>query len=277
MFKKKFHFLILVILFSSTFFVWSVVFEHTSDNLLEVYFFDVGQGDSIFIETPSNKQILIDGGPDKMVLEKLNQTMPLYDRTIDLVILTHPDADHITGLIDVIDYYSIGQILTSGFELDTAVYKEWQDLIKLKNIPVTIVQAGQKIILEKDVIIEILWPDQSLVKNANNSSVVGRLVYGDSEFLLTGDIEKEVESRLIEQGWNLDSDVLKVGHHGSKTSNSFNFIKAVNPKISVISVGEDNKYGHPNNEILEILKNSVIYRTDKDGDIEISADYKGVP
>ncbi|MBU4030679.1 MBL fold metallo-hydrolase [Patescibacteria group bacterium] len=268
---RKFAYSFLGILLVGTIFVWSAVFSLTADDILEVHFFDVGQGDSIFIETPFQKQVLIDGGPDKTVLEKLNQTMPFYDRKIDLLILTHPDADHITGLVDVLEYYQVGHILTSGFETDTAVYKKWRELIDEKNIPLTIAQAGQKIILSEGIVLEILWPEQPLVdaKSVNNASVVSRLIYRQTEFLLTGDIEKKIENILIERNTNLESDILKVPHHGSKTSSSYNFIKAVNPKISVISVGENNRYKHPNQEVLDILKNAFISRTDKNGDITI--------
>ena len=277
MFKnRKYTYSFLGILLIATIFVWSAVFEQAPGNLLELHFFDVGQGDSIFIETPIGQQILIDGGPDKTVLEKLGQTMPFYDRTIDLVILTHPDNDHLTGLIEVLEYYQVNHILTSGLKKDTAVYQKWQEIISQKNIPITIAQVGQKIILQENVIMEILWPDQSLIesfsKKANNASVVAKLIYGETEFLLTGDIEKEIEQRLVNQGIDLESDVLKIAHHGSKTSSSYNFIKAINPKISVILVGENNRYKHPHSEVLEQLKNSIIYRTDKNGDIKVLTD-----
>ena len=123
---------------------------------------------------------------------------------------------------------------------------------------------------------KIFWPEQSLIKsmakNANNASIVGQLVYGKSEFLLTGDIEKEIERRLINQAWNLESDILKMPHHGSKTSSSYNFLKAVNPQIAVISVGLNNRYKHPHPEVLERLKNTELFRTDKNGDIRIITD-----
>ena len=273
---RKTKYFILIILFSGTVFIWSVIFIQTPNNILEVYFFDVGQGDSIFIETPNKKQILIDGGPDKTVLEKLNQAMPFYDQTIDLIILTHPDADHLTGLIEVLEYYQIGHILTSGFQKDTAGYQEWQRLIKEKEIPLTIAQIGQNIVLQDGIVLEILWPDQSLISSysnpVNNVSVVGRLVYGDIEIFLTGDIENKVEKYLVDQDIWLESDILKLAHHGSKTSSIQSFINKVNPKISVISVGENNKYNHPHETVLERLKNSTIYRTDKNGDIQILTD-----
>ncbi len=264
----------LAVLFVGTVFIWSAVFSRVAGDILEVHFFNIGQGDSIFIETPDNKQILIDGGPDKTVLEKLNQTMPFYDRKIDLLILTHPDADHITGLVDVLDYYQIGHILTSGFETDTAVYRKWRELINEKSIPLTIAQAGQKVILGKGIVLEILWPEQPLIgiKNANNASVVGKLIYGQAEFLLTGDIEKNIEGILLERNWNLESDILKVPHHGSKTSSSYNFIKAVNPKIAVILVGENNRYKHPHKDILERFNQMAVFRTDTNGDIAIFTD-----
>ena len=271
MIARKTRYFILVILFSGTIFVWSAIFIQAPDNILEVHFFDVGQGDSIFIEMPNKRQILIDGGPDKTVLEKLNQTMPFYDQTIDLIILTHPDADHLTGLIEVLEYYQVGHILTSGFQKDTATYQEWQRLIKEREIPLTIAQAGQNIVLQDGIVLEILWPDQSLISlysnPVNNVSVVGRLVYGDIEILLTGDIENKVESVLSKQ--EIQSDILKLAHHGSKTSSMQSFINKVNPEIAVISVGENNKYNHPSETVLERLKNSIIYRTDKNGDIRI--------
>ena len=216
---------------------------------------------------------MVDGGPDKKILEKLNRIMPFYDRTIDLFILTHPDADHITGLISALEYYNVKNILFSGVEKDTAVYKEWRELIKEKGVPLKLAQAGQKIFLDQDIFLEIIWPDQSLISSysdpANNASVVTKLVYKEAEFLLTGDIEKKVENLLINNDLNLESDILKVPHHGSKTSSSFNFVKAVNPFLSIISVGRDNKHNHPNKEVLSALNSSVIYRTDKNGDIEV--------
>ncbi|MFH1671664.1 MAG: ComEC/Rec2 family competence protein [Candidatus Portnoybacteria bacterium] len=274
MFKSfKITFSVLVVLFGGTVITWSIVFSLTSNGILEVIFFDVGQGDAIFVETPSKKQVLIDGGPDKSVLEKLNQEMPFYDRNIDLVILTHPDADHLTGLIEVLEYYQVGHILASGFENDTATYKLWQELIEEKDIDLTLAQTGQKIFLEDNIVLEILWPDQSkmeTISESNNASVVGRLVYRQSEILLTGDIERKIENILLSQ--DLESDILKVAHHGSKTSTSYNFFQAVNPQIAIISVGEDNRYKHPNEEVLKQLENISVYRTDENGDIKVFTD-----
>jgi competence protein ComEC len=276
--KRKFNYFILIALLAGAFYTWLAVFKQAPDNILKVHFFDVGQGDSIFIETPQGKQVLIDGGPDKMILEKLGETMPFYDRSIDLVILTHPDADHITGLAEVLKFYQIDHILSSGFEKDTAVYHKWRGLIEEKDIPLTLARNGQQIFLEKGIVMKILWPEQSLmnsmVKNANDASVVGQLIYGQIEILLTGDIEKNIEQYLVTHlpAGGLESDIFKAPHHGSKTSTSYNFLKAVNPQIAVISVGLDNRYGHPHKDILERLKYISVYRTDLMGDVEILTD-----
>jgi len=274
--KRKIKYFVLIIFLGTTIWTWSVIFEQISDGILEITFFDIGQGDSIFIETSDGKQVLIDGGPDNSILEKLNQTMSFYDRTIDLVILTHPDADHITGLVKVLNYYQIEHILTSGLEKDTAIYMKWKELIEEKNISLSLAQQGQRIILQNNVILEVLWPDQNLISSysnpANNVSVVTRLVYDDIEILLTGDIEKKVENYLVNQDFELESDILKLAHHGSKTSSSYNFLKKVDPEVAVISVGEDNRYKHPSQEVLERIKDLIIYRTDEDGDICILTD-----
>jgi len=155
--KRKIKYFVLIIFLGTTIWTWSVIFEQISDGILEITFFDIGQGDSIFIETSDGKQVLIDGGPDNSILEKLNQTMSFYDRTIDLVILTHPDADHITGLVKVLNYYQIEHILTSGLEKDTAIYMKWKELIEEKNISLSLAQQGQRIILQNNVILEVLW------------------------------------------------------------------------------------------------------------------------
>lgn len=275
---KKILYLVIIFLSVASLLVWSAIFKQPSANLLEVYFLDVGQGDSIFIETPAGRQVLIDGGPDKTVLAELNQVIPFYDRTIDLIILTHPDADHITGLIEVLNYYQVDSILSSGFQKETAVYQKWRQLISQKDIRLVLAQAGQRIVFPSGPTLQILWPEQTLIdslaQKANNASVVSRLVYRQAEILLTGDIEKEIEQYLVYQQprAELKSDILKVAHHGSKTSSSQRFLEMVDPQAAVISVGQDNRYGHPASAILERLKGIFVYRTDQDGQIQISTD-----
>jgi len=275
---KKILYLGLSFLLVAGLLIWLAVFEQQSANLLEVYFLNVGQGDSIFIKTPAGRQVLIDGGPDKTVLAELNRVIPFYDRTIDLVILTHPDADHLTGLIEVLNYYQIDSILSSGFQKETAVYRKWRQIISQKDIHLVLAQAGQRVIFPSGPVLEILWPERplidSLTRKANNASVVGRLVYEQAEILLTGDVEKEVEQYLVNQRprTELESDILKVAHHGSKTSSGQGFLEAVSPQAAVISVGRENRYGHPASAVLERLKNIFVYRTDQDGRVQVSTD-----
>ncbi|MFH1575730.1 MAG: ComEC/Rec2 family competence protein [Candidatus Nealsonbacteria bacterium] len=267
--KKKSVFIILGTLFVFNILAWISVYS-LSQPYLEVTFFDVGQGDAIFIETPQNHQILIDGGPGSAVLEKLGKEMPFWDRTIDLVILTHPDSDHVSGLIEVLRRYEVENILWTGILCETAECQEWQKLIKEEGANIFIAQAGQQI-LTRTVLVSILYPFENLegkkVSNTNNTSIVARLVYGESSFLFTGDIYQSVEKKLT----NVDSDVLKVGHHGSKNSSAQNFIEAVSPEIAVISSGKDNRYGHPHEEALAILEKYDIrtLRADLNGDIKI--------
>ncbi len=271
--KRKFFYSLVFFLLIGVVFSWSFLLSQPGNSCLEVNFFDVGQGDSVFIKTAEGWQILIDGGPDKTILEKLNQEMAFYDRAIDLVVLTHPDSDHLTGLISVLENYQIGHIITGGFEKKTAAYEKWRALISEKKIPFTLAQAGQKIIFQDNLYLEILWPDQkkigSLARKANNASVVGRLIYGQTEFLLTGDIERKIENYLVKENHSLASDVLKVPHHGSKTSSGISFIQAADPSLVIISAGKDNRYGHPDEEVLKRYQGRIILRTDRLGDIEI--------
>ncbi len=255
-----------------------VLIEEKENRFLKIDFFDVGQGDAIFIETLANQQILIDGGPDLTILEKLGKELPFWDRYIDLIVLTHPEHDHINGLIEVIKRYKVGGILTNGIVRDTAEYKEWKKIIKEKNIPIYIAQAGELISLDNNIKLFILYPFENLLgktsKKTNNTSVVAQLIYKDFELLLTGDIEKEVEQKLINSGIDLKSDILKVPHHGSKTSSTKDFIKAVSPILAIIQAGKDNPFGHPHQIVLERLNsnNIAVFRTDKDGDIEVLSD-----
>ena len=274
--------IILGVLFGLNVLAWVAVYDLSRAQLLEVVFFDVGQGDSIFIETPQGHQVLIDGGPDETVIEKLGDEMPFWDRTIDLVILTHPEKDHLVGLLEVLKRYRVENILWTGIIRDTAEYREWQKLIKEEGADVFIAQAGQNIKLARNDIanLEVLYPFKSLegqeMKDSNNTSVIVKLVYGENSFLFTGDIAKSVERKLINEGTEIDADVLKVGHHGSKNSSAEEFIKAVSPEIAVIQVGQDNSYGHPSEETLAILeKYGVnILRTDINGTVRVLTDGK---
>jgi len=288
--NKKLTFFILVGIIFSNIVAWNVVYNLNKSQPFEVVFFDVRQGDSIFIETPQRRQILIDGGPDSSILGKLAKEMPFYDRTIDLIILTHPEHDHIFGLLEVLKRYKVNNILWTGVVRKTPEWEEWDKLIKKEGAKIWIAEANRRVVLS-DSSIDILYPVENLegreIKATNNTSIVCKLVFNKTSFLFTGDIEKPAELDLAGNNSNLNSDVLKVAHHGSKTSSSLQFLKKVSPKVAVISVGGDktaegpncdnkkkNKYGHPNCEVLARLKNFAIQvlRTDQNGDIKIISD-----
>ena len=244
---------------------------------LKVYFLNVGQGDSEYIKNPDGTDILIDGGPDSSVLNELGKVMNFGDREINLVILTHPHADHLTGLLEVARRYKIDEVWETGVAYSSSTYDTWQAEIKKQNLTDKFVVAGD----EKnfgEVKITILYPLSPLknktIDNLNNASIVNRLDYKDFSVLFTGDAEKEVQQKLLAK--NIFADVLKVPHHGSSTGLTEDFLKIVRPAIAVIEVGKDNKYGHPAASTINILKSSAvrIFRTDQNGTIEVTSDGK---
>lgn len=276
-FHEKNKIKILIFLFLIAALVWIDVFaEAKQSQTLKVEFFDVGQGDSIFVETGDKKQILIDGGPDLSVLEKIGRAIPFYDRYIDVIVLTHPEQDHLNGLIEIIKRYNVGAIITSGIVRNTNQYREWIKIIEQKNIPLYIAQRGGIIDFGNGIYLNILHPFENMdgkeLSDSNNYSIVSKLVYKNFDALFTGDIEKSVEKKLIQSGINLKSDILKIAHHGSKTSTSEEFLKAVDAIVAVIQMGKDNQYGHPHQEVLERLKNLRVLQTGEHGDTEIVTD-----
>jgi competence protein ComEC len=260
--------------------VWSAALTMPDDRL-HVSFLDVGQGDAILIQTPSGQDILIDGGPDSQRINlELSERLPFWDRTIDLVVCTQPHADHVTGLIDVLQRYKVKQVLDPGVSYDSAIYQEWLRLIEDKEIEYGIAWSGQEIDLGNGIKIEVLNPPESLWEgtsdDVDNNGVVLRLSWGQVSFLLTADIRAEAEFELIGQRANLRSTVLKVAHHGSETSTSQQFLAAVDPQVAVVSVGEGNPFGHPSSEVrgrlIDRLGEDNGYRTDEDGTIEFITD-----
>ncbi len=248
------------------------------DGLLKIYFFDIGQGDSIFIETPNGNQILIDGGPDNTIVQKLGETMPFYDKDIDLVILSHPHADHSVGLIEVLKRYDVKNIIEAKEDYESSDFIAWRNVVKNEGAKIIEAIAGRVLNLGNNVTLTILYPFESAdsveTKKPHDYTVATVLKYKDFDIILTGDMEEKVERRLILAGYDLDSDVLKVGHHGSKTSTSEEFLSAVSPEVAVIQVGAKNRYGHPSPEILKRLEDYDIkyYRNDVDGDIKLVSD-----
>lgn len=233
--------------------VWYVVFQEDRRGLLTVSFLDVGQGDSIFIDAPSGAQVIIDGGRTPEVLRKLAQAMPWYDRSIDLMIATHPDADHVGGLIDVLERYRVGAIVHSSVEGDTAIFAALQRAMKNENARVISADRGQIFELGRGAYVEILSPDREVPRvETNTGCVVARLVYGETAFMFSCDAPESIEEYVVRAGAeDLRSDVLKAGHHGSKTSSSPLFVGYVSPKFAVFSRGCDNSYGHPSPETVD--------------------------
>jgi len=260
--------------------IWYAVFYIEAHRNLAIRVFDIGQGDSIFLEMPNGNHVLIDGGPDDAVLAKLGAVLPFWDRTIDLVILTHPHADHVTGLIGVLKRYNIGMVLESGVNYSTPEYSEWRTVLEQKHISVATAHRGQVVRLAPKTELDVLTPFDSFIgkspKNVHDAMVVAKLHDGSATALLMGDAEKPLEYQLLFSGDHLASDVLKVGHHGSKTSTTEDFLAAVSPKIAVISVGRKNRYGHPAQEVVDRIAafGAAIFRTDRDHDVRLMSDGK---
>lgn len=308
MINKKSALVIAGFLFALNVFVWQEVFVLNHPQYLKVDFLNVGQGDSEFIETPHGHQILIDGGPNSAVLEKLALIMPFWDKEIDMVILTHPEKDHMAGILDVLQRYNVEYFVWTGILKDSAENKKLAELLKEKNalpgvaeshangfwgalsgfLPRSKKQEGLKTVTVSagdrikagDVFIDILYPFENLSgqqpKNVNNTSIVAKLFYGNRSFLFTGDIDSKTEKEIIKNSESRASaNVLKVAHHGSKYSTSNIFLQAVRPNMAVIEVGK-NSYGHPTEDVLNMLENFGIQikRTDKDGDVKFLSDGK---
>jgi competence protein ComEC len=253
--------------------------QRLPDGKLHVVFLDVGQGDAIFVETPSGKQILIDGGPSEtQVLAQLGQQMGFWDRTLDLVVLTHPDADHINGLVPVLERYRVATVVHRQIELDSDTYAYWLALVAEEGAVVYEGQAGLALTLDPadarrpGLEMTVLHPGAEEWEGANDNSVVTRLVYGDVSLLLTGDIEAPVEEALIKAGAIREATLLKLAHHGSCGSSTPAFLDAVDPEVVVVSVGADNHFGHPCDEVLERLSDLPVYRTDEQGAVEMISD-----
>ncbi len=239
--------------------IWYTIYTREQNRYLKVAFLDVGQGDSIYIEAPNGTQMLIDGGPDDTVLPRLSRVMPWGDRSIDVILATHPDADHIGGLASVLERYRVPRIIVNGGEVQTKIFDRLENAIEKNNIETITARRGMHILLdkEKNIYFDILFPDRDVSgwKETNDGSIVGKLVYGDESFMFTGDATFYTEN-LIMQNENpdtLEADVLKLGHHGSHTSSSLLWLEKVHPEIAIISAGKNNRYGHPHQDVLDRL------------------------
>ena len=283
--KEKYKKRIIIILLS-VILLFSIF--HFIPKNLKIYFLDVGQGDCTFIVTPKNKTILIDGGGSTgSDFDVGESTLIPYilDRgykKIDLMFISHFDQDHVGGLLTVLKELKVNRVCISKQEENSENYQKFLEIIKEKDIPVTIVKLGDKIKIENSLYFDILWPqeDQITENRINNNAIVMKLNYNGFSCLFTGDIEKIAEDKMVslyKDKFVLESDILKVAHHGSKTSTTENFLELVNPKNCLIGVGKNNLFGHPSNEIVERLEelDVKVYRTDINGEISIIVNNKG--
>lgn len=258
---------------------WSAWGYVRAGDFLRVTFFDVGQGDSIFIETPQGHRALIDGGPSSKVVEKVGRKLPFWTKTLDLVILTHPDADHITGLVAALREYRVENVLWTGVEQESSIFAQWKGALEREGARAILARAPQRITWarRKDQFMDVVFPeerDAAVAKSPNELSVAARLIFVSSAFLFTGDITNRGEQALLDRRVNLSAQVLKVPHHGSKTSSSESFVAAVAPSLAIVQVGRNNRYGHPAKEVLERFEalGIPVLRNDLHGDIMVVYD-----
>ncbi len=248
----------------------------TPPQYLEVHVLDVGQGDAILLESPSGQQMLIDGGRNNQVLRSLAAELAFFDRTLDFVVATHPDADHIGGLVDVLQRYTVETVLVTDNQSDTTAHAAFTAAIAAENAERLVPRRGQTIDLGAGVLVTVLWPETNAARlESNAASVVLHVHYGETAFLLTGDSPKRIEEYLVlTYGEYLASDVLKVGHHGSRTSTAELFLAEVRPQYAVISAGADNRYGHPHVEVTDALFNAGVttFTTAEQGTVSFISD-----
>jgi competence protein ComEC len=249
------------------------------DGRLHVVALDVGQGDAILVVTPGGRRMLVDGGPSpSALLEQLGRRLAPWDRRLDVVVLTHPDLDHVGGLSAVLERFEVAQIVDPRLEAASGEAAAWEAAVASEGAAVHRAVAGGRIVLDETagVVADVLWPPEprftDTERATNDNAVVLRLRYGTVTMLLTGDIEAPAEAAILRRGPDLRSTVLKVAHHGSRTSTTPAFLAAVAPWAAVISLGADNDYGHPAPETLQRLAELPVWRTDRNGAVELISD-----
>jgi len=249
------------------------------DGKLHVYFLDVGQGDAILLRSPGGRTILVDGGPDPLLLtSRLGQVLPFWQRRIDLVVATHADQDHLAGLVPVVEHYDVARAMESPLMGDDPLSSHWHQLLDATGTEVILCQRGMRVSLGEDLDLRILHPSADASPSAadddNRNSVVIQVIAGRCRVLLTADIDALAEQELLDAGEPLGATLLKVAHHGAESSTSATFLDAVDPQLAVISVGEDNTFGHPSDGVLARLEaaDCQILRTDLYGTVELITD-----
>ena len=261
--------------------IWTAVFafEGKRSGLVTLSVLNVGQGDALFVQGPTGIQVLIDAGANTgAVLRELAKVMPWWDRTIDAAIETHPDADHVGGFLDVFERYRVGVFMTPGILKRNTITGALEKAVDAERSLVYVARRGMVIDMGGGASLEVLYPDTDVAGwggRSNDGSIVARLVYGNTSALLMGDAPAGTEQRLLLRATStLVSDVLKVGHHGSHTSSGEAFVRAVSPQVALISVGANNRYGHPAPEVVERLNRvgARLLRTDQGGAIACASD-----
>jgi competence protein ComEC len=270
---KKLALIIIVFFLFGDFLLWREIFLLDQG---KVIFFNVGQGDAILIKTKEHHYILIDGGPQgKLLLKKLSQELPFWNKKIDLIFLTHPERDHLEGLLSVLDNYKVENIIWTGIKRNTEIYKVFEEKIKKENAKIYFAKANLKVIAGSNIFL-VLYPFESLKdlnfeKSCNETSLVLELFSENKKFLFTGDISQKEEEKIYTKYAPQKIDVLKVAHHGSKYSTSKEFLENFFPEFAVISCGKNN-YGLPSQEVLNLLSfyGIKILRTDINGDLKFN-------
>lgn len=268
--KAKYWFPLIALLVFGNLVVWILVFNKEENNL-RISFYDVGQGDAALIQTPSGYNILVDGGPNNKVSDYLNRDLPITNRELDLVILTHPQSDHMYGLIEVLKNFKVRKVVTSNSSNTTSDYKLWIDTVNNADLKPEFVKAGESISIEDNLTLEFNWPESNeplKPADLNEASLVFTLSYFDFDVLMTGDADSKIQPY---RGIDKSIEILKVPHHGSATSMTDEFITNLKPTVSIISVGSGNRYSHPRVETLQQLEKvkSKVFRTDQNGTIKI--------
>jgi competence protein ComEC len=274
----------LPILVFGLFLVVSYIFYldvRSSNAQLTFAMLDIGQGDAIYIESPTGTEVMFDGGPPHAVLSPLAKVMPFFDKSIDALVITNPDADHISGFLDILKNYKVKAVLEPGTFNSSKIYLDIKNEIKKQNIRDIVAKKGMRLDLGGGAVIDILFPDRDVTDWAtNDGSIVARLSYGNTSIMLTGDAPSKTEELVLKNNSikNLASDILKVGHHGSRSATSSQFVKVVSPKYALISLGKNNKYGHPHKETLNTLaaQGVKVLRTDLLGSIIMHSNGKTV-
>ncbi|MFH1509367.1 MAG: MBL fold metallo-hydrolase [bacterium] len=267
--KTKLIFILIIIIALS----FSFYEDTNSDNT--VNFLDVGEGDGTHIRLENSVDIIIDGGPDNNILKELGKTLPIFDKRIEYLIMSHADYDHMIGLIEIAKRYTIGEVLIPELKSNHENYLTLMKILEQKNIEPQIVHQGDELDIYNSKI-KFFWPEVDCIKSTNYCSLIFSLTIDDVVFLFTGDADIEAEEKIL--GSSLKSDVLKVGHHGSASSTSDNFLSQISPQYGIISVGLENRYGHPSISVLEHLqKNNVrIIRTDEAHTITFKINHKSL-